>query len=99
MIVLCMYAHGKVPPGVCWRQAIFGRLAARPSPPLQHAHLFQPPQPFSKQRARDMRKTALKLIEVIHVARSSRTIRTVQRSAKIFAARATHTSAPSFAAN
>ena len=32
-IVLCMYVHGKVPPGVCWRQAIFGRLAARPSPP------------------------------------------------------------------
>jgi hypothetical protein len=33
VIVLCMYVHGKVPPGVCWRQAIFGRLAARPSPP------------------------------------------------------------------
>ena len=69
MIVLCMYAHRKAPPGVCWRQAIFGRLAARPSPPLQHAHLFQPPQPFSKQRARDMRKTALKVIEVIHVGK------------------------------
>ena len=45
------------------------RCRSRPSPPLQHAHLFQPPQPFSKQRARDMRKTALKLIEVIHVGK------------------------------
>ena len=48
-------------------QTIFGRLAARRSPPFQHAHLLQPPQPFGKQRTRHPRKTALEFVEVAYV--------------------------------
>jgi hypothetical protein len=48
-------------------QAIFGPLAARRDPPLDHARLLQPAEALGEQRARDAGQAALELVEVADV--------------------------------
>jgi hypothetical protein len=51
------------------RQSVFGPLASRKHAAFQDAATLQPPEPFRKQRAGHVGKTALKLVEMINVGK------------------------------